>query len=157
MNRAIKIRNATLDEAQQLSALALRSKSHWEYSEEMVRSFEAELTIPPNQIESDDFDYFVAEDSSAVLGFYALERESSTQFELEALFVDPEYIGKGIGRQLMQHAIENVKAKGGKSLVIQGDPNAESFYQAAGGKQIGDRESGSVSGRFLPLFEIEIQ
>jgi GNAT superfamily N-acetyltransferase len=123
----------------------------------MVSSFADELTIPPNQIESDEFDYIVAEDSSAVLGFYAIERESSTQFELEALFVDPEHIGQGIGRRLMQHAIENVKAKGGKFLVIQGDPNAESFYLAAGGKQIGDRESESVSGRFLPLFEIEIQ
>ena len=156
MTNSIKIRGAVPDEAELLSSLALRSKAHWGYPEDMVSSFAVELTIQPNQIESDEFDYVVAEDSSAVLGFYAIERGSSTNFELEALFVDPEYIGQGLGRRLMQHAIENVKAKGGKHLVIQGDPNAESFYLAAGGKQIGDRESESVPGRFLPLFEIDI-
>ena len=157
MTSSIKIRSAISEEAKLLSGLGLRSKAHWGYPEDMIRSFEGELTISPNQIDSDDFDYYVADDSSSVLGFYALEKESSIIFELEALFVDPEHIGKGIGRQLMRHAIETVRAKGGEILVVQGDPNAEGFYRASGGKQVGDRESESVPGRFLPLFEIEIK
>ncbi|WP_408634619.1 hypothetical protein [Nitrosococcus watsonii] len=34
------------------------------------------------------------------LGFCALERLSLTQFELEALFVEPQRMGCGIGRAL---------------------------------------------------------
>jgi len=157
MSQSIKVRDALSKEAEFLSALALRSKAHWGYSENMLSSFAAELTIQPQQINSDEFEYVVAENSSAVIGFYAIVKESSTLFELEALFIDPEHIGQGIGRLLMQHAVASVRKKGGEILVIQGDPNAEAFYLAAGGKQTGDRESESIPGRFLPLFEIDVQ
>jgi len=91
------------------------------------------------------------------MGFYAIERVSKTEYELEALFVDPKYIGTGCGRRLIKHALKNVATKGGEILVIQGDPNSEEFYLAAGGHQIGSRESGSIPGRFLPLFEIPVR
>ena len=40
--------------------------------------------------------------------------------------------------------------------MIQGDPNASKFYEAAGARLVGTRESGSVPGRDLPLYEIDI-
>jgi hypothetical protein len=63
---------------------------------------------------------------------------------------------RGVGRRLIRDAIDVVAAMSGESLLIQGDPNAEAFYLAAGAKRIGDRESGSIAGRLLPLFEIEV-
>lgn len=41
-------------------------------------------------------------------------------------------------------------------LTIQSDPHAVDFYIAAGARQIGVLESGSVANRFLPLLEIRI-
>ena len=78
-------------------------------------------------------------------------------YELEALFVDPEHIGMGIGQSLIQHAIELLSDYGASRLIIQGDPNACQFYIAAGAKQIGYRESESIPERQLPLFEIQIE
>jgi len=98
----------------------------------------------------------VAERNGEIAGFYALEKISANAFELEALFVEPEYIGSGVGRRLIQHALSIVAARSGTVLSIQGDPNAERFYLAAGAKLVGSRESESVPGRFLPLFEITI-
>ena len=45
---------------------------------------------------------------------------------------------------------------GGSTLTIQGDPNAEKFYLAAGARHSGTRESASIPGRFLPTFSISL-
>lgn len=155
--RPITLRNASPHEAVQLSDLALRSKAHWVYPEDFLEACKNELTYRPDQISNATFDFVVAEMNGSISGFYALERLADQQFELEALFVKPEAVGRGVGRALIKHAIRSVAERDGKSLLIQGDPNAESFYLAAGAEKIGARESGSIAGRSLPLFEIRIQ
>ena len=150
------MRYATPNEAAHLSDLALRSKAHWGYSREFLNRCINELTYQSDQIEDARFDFVVAERNGEIAGFYALEQISANAFELEALFVEPEYIGSGVGRRLIQHALSIVAARSGTVLSIQGDPNAERFYLAAGAKLVGSRESESVPGRFLPLFEITI-
>ena len=149
------VRHAVPDEAGRLSSLALHSKQHWEYSREFMESCRAELTVDPKRMLNDDVEYVVAEDSDTIIGFYAIEAVSAKVFELEALFVDPERVGCGVGRVLIQHAVRNVAAKGGHTLLIQSDPNASRFYTAAGAVQIGTRESESIPGRLLPLFQID--
>jgi hypothetical protein len=54
----------------------------------------------------------------------------------------------------MDHAKKRVVELCGHVLTIQSDPNAERFYRAAGGVFTGTRESGSIRGRYLPVFEI---
>lgn len=90
-----------------------------------------------------------------VIGFYTVKNMSDVVCELEALFVEPKYIGTGVGRSLIQHAISLVSESSAERLIIQGDPNATDFYLAAGAHQIGTRESGSIPGRFLPVFQVE--
>lgn len=150
----VTLREAEPHEADQLSGLALRSKGHWGYSEDFLAACADELTIHPEQIESEQIDVIVAERSGEIAGFYALERMSRTSFELDALFVEPAHIGSGLGRTLMEHAFSMVAAKSGISLLIQGDPHAEDFYLSIGARKIGTRESGSIPGRLLPMFEI---
>lgn len=135
-----------------LSALALRSKAHWGYPSEFIESCRKELFYSSEQFDSHKFSFVVAEIAGTVVGFYALEHIFTTEFELEALFVEPEFIGKGVGRVLMDHAKRTVTDLGGKSLVIQGDPHAARFYKMAGGVLAGERESDSIPGRFLPVF-----
>jgi GNAT superfamily N-acetyltransferase len=103
------------------------------------------------------YQYFAAVEGDVITGFYALKSLSDDDYELEALFVAPGHIGTGIGRALITHAKHTLSQRGAARLIIQGDPNATPFYVAAGGRQIGSRESGSIPGRHLPLFEIEIR
>ena len=56
----------------------------------------------------------------------------------------------------MESAKQEARGLGAECLIVQGDPNAESFYRAAGGICTGQSESGSVPGRFLPLFRIDL-
>ena len=76
--------------------------------------------------------------------------------ELEALFVEPRCIGQGFGRLLVEHAKSVALDMGASQLIIQGDPNAEGFYLAAGGVLTGTMESGSIPGRLLPTFVINL-
>ncbi len=115
-----------------------------------------ELTYSNSQIDSDKHEFCVCEAGGRIVGFYALEILGPIDAELEALFVEPELMGCGIGRMLIEHAKARAAALGIRQLIIQGDPNAESFYEAAGGVLDGQRESCSIPGRFLPIFRIDL-
>ena len=151
------IRGAYPHEADSLSRLAVRSKGHWGYSQEFLDACRSELTVDASRFGTDGYECFVAHDGDSILGFYALARVSAETYELEALFVDPEHIGRGIGRALIQHAIGYLYDNCVERMIIQGDPNATEFYTAAGAQQIGTRASGSIPGRELPLFELPIR
>ena len=150
------VRAATAVEAVEISSLAMRSKAHWGYSDEFMSACREELTYSDAQIDSDNYEFYICEAEGRIAGFYALELLGTTDAELAALFVEPTSIGHGFGRTLIEHAKARAAALGIKQLIIQGDPNAESFYEAAGGVSDGQRESGSIPGRFLPIFRIDL-
>ena len=154
MKTALTIRVAAPQDADCLSALAMRSKAHWGYSAEFMNACEQELAVTPEKILDDNFDHVVVENGATVMGFYALERLSISQFELEALFVEPMYMGQGVGRVLISHAKQSVIASGGSTLLIQSDPHAEGFYRKAGAQFLGWQVSASIPGRRLPRLQI---
>lgn len=156
MPRSLTIREALPQEASLLSRLALRSKAHWGYSQDFLDACRSELSVDASRLGTDDYQCFAAFDGDLILGFYTLGSVSAGSYELEALFVEPEHIGSGVGRVLIQDAIQRLSTRGANRLIIQGDPHATEFYIAAGARQTGTRESGSIPGRDLPLFEIEI-
>jgi len=153
----LRIRPAEGGDAALLTALALRSKAHWGYSDQFIAACREELTYTPEQLEAaQSFGHVCLKDGLPV-AFYVLEKTGVDVAELDALFVEPEYIGKGIGKMLIMHAKEQAGKLGIEKIVIQGDPNAESFYAAVGALPCGTRESGSIPGRQLPLFMIKLQ
>ncbi len=99
-----KVRAAAHGEAATLSSLAMRSKAHWGYSDEFMTACREELTYSGSQIESDNYEFFVCEAKGRIAGFYALKLLTPSSAELEALFVEPEMIGLGFGRMLIEHA-----------------------------------------------------
>ena len=150
------VRAAAQRDAVKISSLAIRSKAHWGYSDEFMKACREELTVAESQIESAEYEFFVCESEGKIVGFYALQLLGNNDAELEALFVEPEMIGRGFGRALIEHAKRRAIDLGIRQILIQGDPNAEAFYEAAGAVRHGRRESGSIPGRFLPVFRIEI-
>ena len=146
------IRAARPDEAQTLSDLALRSKGSWGYPPRMVRAFQAELTLTAGELE----DAFVIEVEGVVARFYSLLPTSPDRVELGHLFVEPAWHGRGLGRSMVEDALRRSGQRGFRVLEIQGDPHAAPFYRCVGATQVGERESESVPGRMLPLFEISV-
>jgi len=156
MSLVISFRPALATDAVKLSRLALRSKAYWGYPQDFMLACEEELAVSAQAIEDGETHYEVALDQQRLIGFYALEDLCDGEIELGALFVDPPYIGQGVGRQLMARARSCAAQLGARVLKIQGDPHALAFYRAAGAELCGERESGSIPGRMLPLLRIEL-
>ena len=139
-----------------MTSLAYRSKAMWGYSEEFMLACHDEMTIRSVDIGAGLIEYVVLASENSLLGFYGLQRASASRIELDALYIDPDYIGCGYGRQLLAHAIESARQNGAQHMTVQSDPNATGFYLSAGATQTGTLESGSIPGRFLPLLEIPV-
>ena len=65
------------------------------------------------------------------------------EFYLDSMAILPEYRGKGIGRMLIEYAIEKGKRLGCaySSLLVDKDkPKLEAYYQAMGFERFGEME-----------------
>jgi GNAT superfamily N-acetyltransferase len=147
-------RVAKPEDADKLSDLAFQSKAHWGYSSEFMEACRHELTITPQDCESGLI--VLAEENGIIMGFYQLAGKPP-KGTLDDLFIDPAYMGKGLGSTLFNGAVEHARRLGFISLEIHSDPHAEAFYLHMGAKRIGDVPSGSIPGRTLPLLERSLQ
>jgi len=152
----IYIRPALANEAAEITELGLQSKAHWGYDQAFMQACRQEMQHVPADIESSQSVYRVATIKGTLVGFYKLEDINSPRVTIDALFIDPTMIGHGVGRLLIEHAKEIAIKRGASFLVAQSDPFAESFYLAMGAELVGQLESGSIAGRFLPLVEIAL-
>ena len=96
---------------------------------------------------------FVALVEDEIVGCGAVQIEVGEAL-LDHLWVLPQFMGRGVGRALFQHAEEIARASGAARMRIVGDPHAEQFYSRMGATVYG-RKPASMDGeaRFLPLLE----
>ncbi|WP_334057032.1 GNAT family N-acetyltransferase [Polaribacter sp. P097] len=144
---------ATALDAQLLTSIAIESKSFWGYSSELLRSWKADLTVTKTMIEN--LHCFKVLNHEETVGFYILNKPKNKNVELEFLFVKPNFIGKGFGNQLLQHAIFKSITLNVKTITLLADPNAEAFYKSKGFVVINQKES-SVNNRFLPVMKLDL-
>lgn len=150
------IETAEIEDIQELNELCMRAKAHWGYSEKFMASCREELLITTEDILDGSLYFFVKKQEGRIVGFYYLRTLSSQEFELEGLYVEPEFIGAGIGHSLMMHAKSKAVKSKAERIVIQSDPHAVGFYVKEGAIEVGQRESGSISGRFLPVLYLDL-
>lgn len=146
----VVFREVRADEAGVLSEVALRSKGYWGYSADFLDACRAELTFRAEDMAARQI--VVADSPSGIVGFYSIDGEPPAG-ELGNLWVVPERIGTGLGRQLWNHAVATARKAGYTSIRIEADPNAVGFYRAMGAGQTGESPSGSIPGRTLPLLK----
>ncbi|WP_307814585.1 GNAT family N-acetyltransferase [Glycomyces sp. YM15] len=149
----IEFRSSRADEAPLISDLAMRSKAHWGYSAEFLEAIRDELTYSPQVCASGTL--VVAERSDRLVGFYHLI-ESVPESRLESLFIDPPAIGTGVGRALLQRALLAAEGIGARTVTLEADPNAASFYARFGAVRTGEIPSESIPGRMLPHMRFDL-
>jgi GNAT superfamily N-acetyltransferase len=153
--RLAQLRPARREEAPLLSSLAWRSKAHWGYDAAFMQACAAELQVDPQAIAGGARHHVVAEVQGEVAGFHVLVPELTGVVRLDALFVDPAWIGRGIGRELFEHAAGVAARLGATRLLAVADPHAAAFYARMGAQPAGDEASASIAGRLLPRFVVD--
>ena len=74
---------------------------------------------------------YVAEQDGSLAGF-ATWAEAAGTVELEDLFVDPDYMRRGIATALVGRIAEVLRARGVQRLEVTANPDVLGFYRAAG-------------------------
>lgn len=139
-------------EAAGLSALALRSKASWGYDAAFLERCEPVLRVR----ESPTLHHVVAEVGGRATGFHTIGQGANGEALLDALFIEPDWQGRGIGRQLFQDARELAARLGAVRLVTAADPNAAAFYARMGMRPAGHVPSDVAAGRLLPRFVLDL-
>lgn len=93
----LKVRPATLDELDDLSALCFRSKAVWGYDQAFMEACRQELTLTETDLLISQV--AVAEVDGTVVGVAQVQIEGR-EAELHKLFVDPARLRTGAGRAL---------------------------------------------------------
>ena len=146
--RDFEIRSAKFDEAEALTLLADRSKSYWPYDPEYLRLCRTVTQLTAEDIRQ--WPVLVAVNNRKIVGFAAL-CEVNRENMLDHLWIEPAYIGKGVGRALFFDIVEKARELGWEDFKIASDPYAEKFYLKLGAERIGEKESKVRKGFFLPL------
>lgn len=144
---SVKLRPPRPRDLPALSALCLRSKAHWGYDDAFMAACRDALTFSPSDL--DQFAAVMAEIDGHPAGV-ALVGWDGPDADLEKFFVDPPFIGHGVGRTLFDWCVATARGMKAQRLLIESDPQAAPFYQHMGAQIIGEAPSGVIPGRNLP-------
>lgn len=142
-----RIRRARPDEAEALTALALRAKAHWPYEERLMAVFRRTIVISPTDIAEH---FSLVHETDGIADGVALLIAQGEEAELDHLWVEPSAMGHGIGKLLYFALAEEARRLGAKRIVLNSDPYAEGFYRRLGAIRIDDHPVPEIPGRVLP-------
>lgn len=148
----MKITKAQRLDASRLTNLTIRSKAYWNYSPQQIEEWREDLTITESDLLQQQI--FMLVDCKELKGFYAYNHISDSDVKLNYLFIDPQFIGKGLGRILMNDFLQRIGQTQYERVVLDADPNAELFYKKLGFQVIGQLKS-SIKDRYLPIMELK--
>lgn len=152
----MEIVRAAPELAESLTRIALAAKRYWRYPERWIEIWTPILTLTPEYVAGNPT--FVAVEDGSPVGFYALVlSQDGSRAQLDHLWILPEWIGRGLGRALFQHAATTARTLGVSVVDIEAEPYAEPFYRHMGARRTGER-TGQIEDqpRVLPLMEVDL-
>jgi GNAT superfamily N-acetyltransferase len=148
----VRVRPAGTGDGEKLREIAIAAKAHWGYPLEQVEAWAAMGDVSPKELREKDI--FVAEADGGAIGWASLIRKSEACW-LDDLWVEPPWIGAGIGSLLFRHAAERARELGAVRLEWEAEPNAIGFYTKMGGRYLRDSKP-TVWGRVVPIMGMDL-
>lgn len=144
----VEIQKAESIDAPRLSDISLSAKKHWNYPEEWLSAWSNELKVTPKYIAAHAVFKLIKQEE--IIGFCSIKKDGP-RYEVDHLWILPAYMGKGLGKRLLDTALDARCPRGAK-IRVYADPNAQEFYEKQGFEKIDQFES-YPKGRFLPVLE----
>lgn len=149
MKNEVIVRRAIASEQKQLEALQWRASLNNPGDRDALLAHPDAIELPLEQIK--DGGVFVAEVAGSVMGFAAILPREDGDFDLDALFVEPNAWRQGIGRALVQHCAAAARDAGATSLHVVGNPHAEGFYTTCGFDTLGTQQTRFGAGLLMKM------
>lgn len=148
----LRIRAADPREGERLREIAVASKSYWGYDLDRVRAWAAGGDFSAEGLRSKEV--HVAEVAGRVVGWAGLIPKGDVCW-LDDLWIEPEWMGKGIGTRLFRHAAERGRQLGANRMEWEAERHALGFYEKVGGRYLRDSGPG-VWGRVNAVMGIDL-
>lgn len=103
---------------------------HWGHHETTPEAYQDLVDSLAQEDGPENHPVYVLELDGTPVGFYEL-RDRGDYVELLRMFLNPERIGTGYGRQLWDEAVRTA-AESHTKMLIMSDPMAKGFYEAMG-------------------------
>ena len=145
----MEITRAAEDHLEDINRLIARSKAHWDWAPEYLAAALPLMVVTPAYLrENICLEVSVGE---GVVGFVSVV-EAPDRRLLDNLWIEPEHIGKGIGRFACEHLFDLARSRLWIDLTTLPDPPAEGFYRRMGFCDTGERVESRVPGG--PVFSV---
>ena len=136
---AIMIRAAVAAERGELEALQRRSSVHQPMYRAQLEAHPDAIELPDEHIAAGHVR--VAEQDGVIIGFAVLLERSGDGCELDGLFVEPDRMGAGVGRGLVEETARMADARGATQIDVVANPQAVAFYEAVGFVRTGEAQT----------------
>lgn len=146
------IRAARPDDGERLREIAIAAKAHWGYELDRVEEWAAHGDFSATGLRTKEF--YVAERDGHAVAFSSLIPQGEICV-LDDLWVEPDAMGGGVGRELFEHALERAAELAARTLEWEAEPHAVGFYERMGGRYVRDSDP-SEWGRILPIMGIDV-
>jgi GNAT superfamily N-acetyltransferase len=147
----VDVRTARTDEGERLREIAIAAKGHWGYDPDVVRRWGATIDFSSEAM----CEMYVVEVDGRVIAWSALDPRGELIW-LADMWVEPDWIRKGVGSLLFRHALERAAELGGTTMEWEAEPNAVGFYERVGGRYLRDGEP-SEWDRMLPVMGVDLR
>jgi len=148
----VTIRVARPDEGERLREIAIAAKGHWGYDRDWIRSWAAQGDFSPDALRAKPV--LVAEAGERVIGFAALIPQGAVAI-LDDLWVEPDWIGRGVGTQLFEACAVRARELGAERMEWEAEPHAVGFYEKLGAVRLRDSER-TMMNRTIPVMGVEL-
>jgi GNAT superfamily N-acetyltransferase len=147
-----RLRRVEQRDLARLREITVAAKAHWGHDLDWVRRWVSTGDFPAVALERGET--YLAELDEAVAGWSALVLRGETGW-LEDLWVDPPFMGRGVGRALFLHSADRAHALGALRLEWEADLDAVGFYERMGGRRLRDSPTTEL-GRVLPIMALDL-
>ena len=161
-NSNINIREATKDDIHLIHALAhatwpaaykeILSADQMDY---MLAQIYSETSLQ-NQFDNNHH-FLIAEENKNPVAFACYNKLNPGIYKLQKIYVLPAQQGKGIGKLLINHVIQKIKAQGAAALLLNVNRNnkAKQAYEHLGFKVISEEDIDIGNGYFMNDYIME--
>jgi GNAT superfamily N-acetyltransferase len=157
----VKVRRFTVDDAEfcyRVRNRAYRVEFRNELSPQAIAAA-VSAYLPADYVRmSEEGEVFVVEEGGDLVGFFTLKRTSPARAELPLIYLDLEYIGRGIGRRCIAYLEDWIWSNWREVSILFVDtiiPNYNGeFYRKVGFRQVGEAICEFPGGR-VPAIRFE--
>jgi GNAT superfamily N-acetyltransferase len=136
---------------ERLRQITIAAKAHWGHDLGWVESWVAAGDFPGVAVRRGEA--YLVEVDGTVAGWAAVQPRGEVAW-LEDLWVDPPYMGRGVGKTLFFEAVRRASAVGATRLEWEADLDAVGFYERQGARYLRDSPVTEL-GRVLPIMTFD--